>query len=324
MASTSPTGLMHFQLTSVKLDGTNYPSWSKAVQVYLTATRQHDYLTSILPSNKSKVDDWIAVDAMIRTLLWNSMNSKISPHFIQCNFAKEVWDKCALLYSSQNNMIRVCKTWEALFDLQHSNDQNVLVKRQEDLRVILFLKALGPEYSSLHQQITFKNSLPTVDEVFSRALHSTPTDKIYTTTLETSAMISHGSSGRGARGRGYRGHGRGFIQSGSRGGRDKILGSCGSRYCNHCRRVGHSEAYCYTLHPELRSIVAAFAEVEDSSLPIQSNPTNVQDTNDSVTLIRAEYEAWIRSQQVTGTSGPTAVGEIFVECFEANKTFPSI
>ncbi|XP_039158784.1 uncharacterized protein LOC120288727 [Eucalyptus grandis] len=330
MASTSSTGLTHFQLTSVKLDGTNYPSWSKAVQVYLTATRQHDYLTSTLPSDKSKVDDWIAGDAMIRTLLWNSMDPKISPHFIQCNSAKEVWDKCALFYSGQNNMTRVCDTWEALFDLQRgdqslseyyarfttlcrqldtylpaSNDPNVLVKGQEDLRVILFLKALGPDYSSLHQQIMSESSLPTVDEVFSRALRSTPTDKISTTTLETSAMISHGSSGSGARGHGYRGHGRGLIQGGSRGDRDRILGSRGTRYCNHCRRAGHTEAYCYTLHPELRPTVAAFVEVEDFSL-VQSNPTNVQDTKDSVTLTRAEYEAWIHSKQVTGTSAPTA------------------
>ncbi|KAL3746536.1 hypothetical protein ACJRO7_015489 [Eucalyptus globulus] len=118
-------------------------------------------------------------------------------------------------------------------------------------------------------------------------------------------MISHGSSGCGARGRGYQGHGRGFIQSGSRGGRDRSIGSRGSRYCNHCWRVGHTEAHCYTLHPELRPTVAAFAEVEDSSSPVQPNPTNVQSTKDSVTLTRAEYEAWIRFQQVIGTSAPT-------------------
>ncbi|KAF7849123.1 hypothetical protein BT93_L1231 [Corymbia citriodora subsp. variegata] len=197
-------------------------------------------------------------------------------------------------------MTRVCDTWEALFDFQRedqslseyyarfttfcrqldaylpaSNDANVLAKHQEDLRVILFLKALEPEYSSLRRQITSKSSLPTIDEVFSQALRSTPTDKISTTTLETSAILSHGSSEREARGRGYRGHGRGLIQSGSRGGCDRNIGSCGSRYCNHCRRAGHTEAYCYTLHLELRPTVATFAKVENSSSPIQPVPTNV-------------------------------------------------
>ncbi|XP_030463504.1 uncharacterized protein LOC115683194 [Syzygium oleosum] len=119
-------------------------------------------------------------------------------------------------------------------------------------------------------------------------------------------MISHGSSGRRARGRGYRGHGRGSIQSGSRGSRDRSIGSRGFRYCNHCRRAGHTEPYCYTLHPELRPTLAAFAEVDDSSSLAQPDPTTVQNTRDSVTLTRAEYEAWIRSQQVTGPSAPTA------------------
>ncbi|KAI6705452.1 hypothetical protein NL676_008414 [Syzygium grande] len=227
--SGSPFG--HFQLTSVKLDGTNYPSWSKAVEVYLTATRQLDYLTSTIPSDKSKAADWVAGDAMIRTLLWNSMDSKVSPHFIQCDSAKAVWDKCALLYSGQNNMMRVCDTWEKLFDIQRgdlslsdhyarfttlcqrldtylpaSNDPNVLAKRQEDLRVILYLKSLGPEYSSLRQHITSQSSLPTVDEVFSQALRSTIPEKISSTpAVEMSAMLSHGPSGRGGRGRGYRG-----------------------------------------------------------------------------------------------------------------------
>lgn len=71
-------------------------------------------------------------------------------------------------------------------------------------------------------------------------------------------------------------------------------------------RAGNIEAYYYTLHPELQSTVVAFAEVEDSSSPVQLVPTNVHNTKDSVTLTRVEYEAWIRSQQVTGTSAPTA------------------
>lgn len=108
-------------------------------------------------------------------------------------------------------------------------------------------------------------------------------------------MISHGSSERGARGHGYRGHGHGFIHCGSRGNRDRSIGSRGSRYCNHCWRAGHTEAHCYTLHSELQPTVAAFAEVEDSSSPVQPDPTNVQNTKDLVTLTRFEYEAWIRS-----------------------------
>ncbi|XP_048136612.1 H/ACA ribonucleoprotein complex subunit GAR1-like [Rhodamnia argentea] len=169
-------------------------------------------------------------------------------------------------------MTRVCDTWEAPFDLQRgsqslsehyarfttlcrqldtylpaSNDPVVLVKRQEDLRVILYLKTLGFEYFSFRQQITSQSSLPTVDETFSQALCSTPAEKI-TSVVETSAMISHGTNVRGAHGRGFRGRGRSFTPSGGRGGRDGGAGARGatifgggrgSRFCTHCQRAGH-------------------------------------------------------------------------------------
>ncbi|KAI6706687.1 hypothetical protein NL676_009649 [Syzygium grande] len=85
--------------------------------------------------------------------------------------------------------------------------------------------------------------------------------------------------------------------------------SRGSRYCHHCQRAGHTEAYCYTLHPNSDHPFAAYAEVEDSLVPSTIGPpssTNVKDTGDSMTLTRAEYDTLVRSQQVTGSSAPTA------------------
>ncbi|KAL3748943.1 hypothetical protein ACJRO7_010089 [Eucalyptus globulus] len=230
-------------------------------------------------------------------------------------------------------MMQVCDTWEKLFDIQRgdqtlsdhyarfttlcqrldtylpaSNDPDVLAKRQEDLRVILYLKSLGPEYSFLRQHITSQSSLPTVDEVFSQALRSTIPEKSSSTpAVEISAMLSRGSSGRGARGRGYRGRGRGVVHGGSRGGREGGVGtrgtinygnSCGSRYCHHYQRAGHTEAYCYTLHPELKPPIATYAEVEDSLGPPSIAPpssTQVLKTGDSITLTRAEYDTLVGS-----------------------------
>ncbi|XP_048131148.1 uncharacterized protein LOC125313927 isoform X2 [Rhodamnia argentea] len=241
-------------------------------------------------------------------------------------------------------MTRVCDTWEALFDLHRGNqflsehyarfmtlcgqldtylptwnDSTILIKRQEHLRVILYLKALGLEYSPLRPQITSRSSLPTVDEIFSRALRSTPAEKISTPSMEVSATISHGTNACGARGRGYGGRGRGFAQSG---GRDRGIGARsasifggghGSRYRNHCQRTGHTEAYCYILHPELQPTFTAYAEVkqtpQDSTFTPHRTPpdsTDVQNTSGSITLTVSEYDAWVRSQPVTGPSAPTA------------------
>ncbi|KAL3717867.1 hypothetical protein ACJRO7_003068 [Eucalyptus globulus] len=121
--------------------------------------------------------------------------------------------------------------------------------------------------------------------------------------MEIGAMLSRGSSGRGARGRGGREGGvgtRGTINSGN---------SRGSHYCHHCQRAGHTEAYYYTLHPELKPPIAAYAEVEGSLGPPSTAPpssTQVLKTGDSVTLTRAEYDTLVCSQQVTGSLAPIA------------------
>lgn len=114
--------------------------------------------------------------------------------------------------------------------------------------------------------------------------------------MEIGAMLSRGSSGRGGRGRDYQGRGRGVVHGGSRGGREGGVrtratinsgNNRGSRYCYHYQRAGHIEAYCYTLHPELKPPFAAYAEVEDSLSPPSMAPpssTQILKTGDPITL----------------------------------------
>ncbi|XP_056168703.1 uncharacterized protein LOC130138508 [Syzygium oleosum] len=318
------TSLTNLKLTSVKLDGTNYPSWSMAVETYLLATKQLSYLTSSPPTDKTKEDDWRSGDAAIRTLLWNTMDSKISPQFMQCTSAKAIWDKCALMFSGRDNMTRVCDVWEELFDLRigdmsasdyysrfttlcekldtylpTTDDIRELAKRQQDMRVVLFLRGLGPTHSSLRQQIISQGTLPSVDEVFSRVLRCVP-DSLSSAPV-ASAMVSQSSGGRGGRGRVPRGRGRSVFSLGR--GRDGGRGAGSSRYCNHCQRAGHTESYCYTLHPELRPR-AAYAEAVES--PVQKVPDKSQELPSTIMLTRAEYESLVRHNQVVDSSAPTA------------------
>lgn len=90
-------------------------------------------------------------------------------------------------------MTRVFDVWEELFDLKlgdlsvaeyyskfttvsqsldsflhPSTDSKVLTQRQENMCVILFLKGLGSEHTSLRLQITSQSTLATIDEAFSR------------------------------------------------------------------------------------------------------------------------------------------------------------
>ncbi|KAI6671276.1 hypothetical protein NL676_006161 [Syzygium grande] len=97
---------------------------------------------------------------------------------MDCMTAREVWRKCAVLYSGRNNMSRVCDMWEALFEakigdsglaehyanftslyqrlrsyLPPATTVTQMQQREADMLVVLFLRSLGPDHSALRQQI---------------------------------------------------------------------------------------------------------------------------------------------------------------------------
>ncbi|GAV66038.1 hypothetical protein CFOL_v3_09549 [Cephalotus follicularis] len=117
-------------------------------------------------------------------------------------------------------------------------------------------------------------------------------------------MVSHFVGPRGGRGRGFRGRGSGGFPSVGRGGRPPIPAGRGEfvpsggrtqQFCNHCQHTGHTESFCYVLHPDLRHPQAAFAEFV---------PTPA--ISDHFILSRADLDSFVRSTQVATTSAPVA------------------
>ncbi|KAI6677778.1 hypothetical protein NL676_038574 [Syzygium grande] len=130
---------------------------------------------------------------------------------------------------------------------------------------VLFLHSLGPDYSALHQQITSQSTLPSIEEVYSRAVRYTSNLRT-STILDSSAMVACGGQGTCGRINGCeqwnsdnsyrgRGHGRGFQDRGtvhgggrntSRGARD---GGRANHFCTHYQLSGHTIDYCYMTIP---------------------------------------------------------------------------
>ncbi|KAI3440618.1 ABC transporter domain-containing protein [Psidium guajava] len=295
-ASSSPVSIGPYHTmtglhnTLVKLDGTNYPSWSMALSTFIYSNRQSRWLEKEPPKDLASLEEWKIVDATLRTLLWGSMAEFVRHLFMDCATAREVWIKCSLLYSGQNNMSRVCDMWEALFEAKigdaglaeyyarfaslyqrlksyfpPATTVTQMQQREADMMTVLFLRGLGPDHTVLRQQITSQSTLPSIEEVYSRAARYTSSPKNLTLS-DSSAMVARG--GQGTRGRvssrghwssdnSYRGRGRGlqgrgFVRGGgnnaSRGARG---GGRGNRFCTHCQLSGHTVDYCYDLHPEL-------------------------------------------------------------------------
>lgn len=109
-------GMAGLHTSLVKLDGTNYPTWSMAFSTFIFANRQSKWIGEEPPFDATILDEWRVTDAALCTLLWGSMKESVRHLFLTCTTAREVWIKCALLYSGKNNINRACDTWEALFE----------------------------------------------------------------------------------------------------------------------------------------------------------------------------------------------------------------
>ena len=84
-----------FPTISIKLDGANYCVWSQIMEIQISSRRKKGYIIGRKPTpveNYLSYDEWEAEDALIKSLLINSMIDKLMAHYVQCGMAKEVWD----------------------------------------------------------------------------------------------------------------------------------------------------------------------------------------------------------------------------------------
>ncbi|XP_077222885.1 uncharacterized protein LOC143856523 isoform X3 [Tasmannia lanceolata] len=274
-----------------------------AVETFLIARGKVEFIKRDPPPPDDKsYAKWIQEDAVIRILLWNSMEPIVGGQMMYLNSSKEIWQQAETLYSGVNSMIGIFNVYSKLLHLKRDDDKSVadfycqfvalyqqldmylpfttdpivLAKRQEDLRVLHFLDGLGPDFVSIRQQIVDSGFVPSLNEVFSRVQGFMSVEGSTESTLERSALaaqfggsrISRG--GRVGRGRGRRGRGGGQDSGGGR----------GSRFCTHCGQEGHSNDFCYALHPELRSSKNANASVPvaKSSTPSSSAEIEPRDS----------------------------------------------
>ncbi|KAI3443106.1 Symplekin_C domain-containing protein [Psidium guajava] len=92
----SMTGLHN---TLIKLNSTNYPSWSMAFSTFIYSNRQSRWLEEEPPEDLAILEEWKVVDVTLRVLLWGSMVESVRHLFMDCATTREVWIKCSLLYS---------------------------------------------------------------------------------------------------------------------------------------------------------------------------------------------------------------------------------
>ncbi|XP_058190207.1 uncharacterized protein LOC131307603 [Rhododendron vialii] len=244
-------------ITSTPLNGGNYVLWAKAVEVYYMGQSEDSFLTDEPPATAEPTyRAWKAVDARVRSELWNSMTEQVASTLMFCDTAREVWTQAQELYSGVDNLRRTYDLHQSFFNISQGDDSfeeyyakfrricneldicepltadiQVIRRQRERMRVTRFLSGASSTFGPVGNQILGNRDLPPLSEVFSRLRQSSsisaPTSgrsALSSAISDSSALsVSHGrgrsrDSGFSSRGRDYGVSGRGF------GGRDSGFG----------------------------------------------------------------------------------------------------
>jgi hypothetical protein len=189
---------MSIQMTSNKLDGTNYSAWSQFVQLYVTGKGKLGYLTG--QKIKSAISDpsfstWVEENAMLMSWLLNSMTPDINASFLRPSTAYDIWDAVAQTYFTGNDASQIYELrrkahetrqqgkslasyfsalqtiWQELdflnpYDMESAKDTATLKKRIENERVYDFLVGLDPGFDQIRVQVLAQDPTPNLRSTY--------------------------------------------------------------------------------------------------------------------------------------------------------------
>ncbi|XP_077239731.1 uncharacterized protein LOC143880638 [Tasmannia lanceolata] len=269
------------QLNIAKFDGTNYLAWKVAIETYLFGRGKICFLREDPPSPKDLTyTRWEQEDALIQSLLWQSMTPDIYSTMILLPTAKGIWDHTAVTYSGIENVTRICSTYSEWIQLRR-DDMSLETHYGKFISLCQQLDVFLSLTSDIN--ILGYGNIPLLRETYFRAqqcVRETPSRP----TSDRSALAAYDGGGgtRPSRGGGSfsraRGSGGGRVGSGR-----------GHPYCTHCQRDGHVVETCYTLHPELRPPRSAHLNNSVPSDSVISAPA-LPPADDSFSFTRADYE----------------------------------
>uniref|UniRef100_A0A2N9G457 Reverse transcriptase Ty1/copia-type domain-containing protein n=1 Tax=Fagus sylvatica TaxID=28930 RepID=A0A2N9G457_FAGSY len=189
---------MSMQMTSNKLDGTNYSAWSQFVELYVTGKGKLGYLTGekIKPAISDPLfSTWVEENAMLMSWLLNSMTPDINASFLRLPTAHDIWDAVAQTYFTGNDASQIYELrrkahetrqqgkslasyfsalqtiWQELdflnpYDMESAKDTATLKTRIENERVYDFLAGLDPGFDQIRVQVLAQDPTPNLRSTY--------------------------------------------------------------------------------------------------------------------------------------------------------------
>ena len=178
------------QLTTRKLNGKNYQQWSTVVQMALTGyEKEYQLFEEGPPPVDPGSRKWMAVDAHIVSLLWNSMEPNIANMCMHLRTCKAIWNVLREIYLS--DITRMYDVFKKFFHLKQDTmtmteyygafkraDEELKtlmlltadlnrMRKQCEFSVLQFLARMKSELEPIRAQILGGVTLPTVAKAYS-------------------------------------------------------------------------------------------------------------------------------------------------------------
>ncbi|BAT84371.1 hypothetical protein VIGAN_04172000 [Vigna angularis var. angularis] len=242
-------------ITSAKLNWKNYLSWSSAVELWFLGQGHHNHLEqdASMVSEEEK-PQWQKLDFQLCAVLWQSVEQEVldimRPYKTCFSFWKRAQDifandiqrlfdateKVSSLKQVNHDMIsHIAKARAAVEELKTffvADSLESINKRLDKYYMVLILRSLHSDFDHVRDQVLAGDQIPSMDNLVTRLLR-VPTlvkEGNSTDVIETAAMVVPQGRGRGRSTRGGRGGRSGRVQ------------------CSYCKKIGHTQERCYSLH----------------------------------------------------------------------------
>lgn len=114
------------QITTVKLDGTNYLEWFQSAIMYISGRGKLGYINGqvVEPSAYETVayEKWESENLTV--MLWLVHSMQLGMGFLFLRTAKEIWDSTAQTYPQVKNFVRACQLNQEIVHL-HQGEKSL-------------------------------------------------------------------------------------------------------------------------------------------------------------------------------------------------------
>ncbi|XP_058761729.1 uncharacterized protein LOC131635138 [Vicia villosa] len=260
-------------LATPLLSGTNYHSWSRAVQVALRSKHKLHFINGALPRPPDEDRDSIAWDrcnTMIMSWLSNSVEPEISQSILWMETAAEIWSELKERFY-QGDVFRISDIQEEIYTLKQGDctisayytkmkklwqeldnfrpiphtgchDACLVLDKMRNYRdndqVIRFLKGLSEQYAAVRSQIMLMEPLPSIGKVYSLLVQQERQTLLQFDESKILAASQNQYAGRNVSSQ--RGRGGRFSTGRGRGRTNRV--------CTYCGMTNHTIDQCFKKH----------------------------------------------------------------------------